>query len=176
MITSALAQGRASLALGNIVAFGAYLLSIVWAISRGTLVPPEASDSDSSSDSEDSDSSDSSSTTWREINAGEKQPVLRPSERFLRRRRLGLTYHIAYLFAGFLAICLSGYILSMQQPKSPMSSSPPKSSSDFSPSAQYCQKSSSPCSAAVAGTAASSSPTRLAATSFCARSAWVSSW
>ncbi|KAK1482741.1 hypothetical protein CTAM01_13539 [Colletotrichum tamarilloi] len=109
-----------------IVGFVVYLLSIGWAISRGTLVAPEGSDSDSSSDGDDtsSSSSDSSISSRRNSRApasqpvpetndtdGERQPLLRPSDRFLRRRR-GLTYHIAYLFAGFLAICLSGYILS----------------------------------------------------------------
>ncbi|KAF4777569.1 hypothetical protein HER10_EVM0003873 [Colletotrichum scovillei] len=109
-----------------IVVFVVYLLSIGWAISRGTLIAPEGSDSDSSSDEDDtsSRSSDSSISSRRngrvqasqpapETNDtdGEQQPLLRPSDRFLRRRR-GLTYHIACLFAGFLAICLSGYILS----------------------------------------------------------------
>ncbi|KXH30141.1 hypothetical protein CSIM01_00855 [Colletotrichum simmondsii] len=109
-----------------IVVFVVYLLSIGWAISRGTLVAPEGSDIDSSTDEDDtsSSSSDSSISSRRnrrapasrpvpEINDtdGERQPLLRPSDRFLRRRR-GLTYHIAYLFVGFLAMCLSGYILS----------------------------------------------------------------
>ncbi|KAK1450548.1 hypothetical protein CMEL01_07884 [Colletotrichum melonis] len=168
VVVSALAQGRASLALGNIVGsaisniLGAFSLGLIfrkqgdavefdrsariysllllgittavipitylprWAISRGTLVAPEGSDSDSSSDGDDtsSSSSDFSNSSRRNSRApasqpvpetndtdGERQLLLRPSDRFLRRRR-GLTYHIAYLFAGFLAICLSGYILS----------------------------------------------------------------
>ncbi|KAL2883150.1 hypothetical protein SGCOL_001338 [Colletotrichum sp. CLE4] len=112
-----------------VVAFVVYLLSIGWAINRGTLVAPEGSESDSSSDEDDTSSlsSDSSISTRGDGRAhtpsssqaepqttdtdGEQQPLLRPSERFLRRRR-GLSYHIAYLFAGFLAICLAGYILS----------------------------------------------------------------
>ncbi|KXH55783.1 hypothetical protein CSAL01_11792 [Colletotrichum salicis] len=164
VVVSALAQGRASLALGNIVgsaiskhprrlfagacillasaarrddchwsptlvAFVIYLLSIGWAINRGTLVTPEGSDSGSYSDEDDTSSlsSDSSISTRGDDRAptpsssqaepqttdtdGEQQPLLRPSERFLRRRR-GLSYHFAYLLAGFLAICLAGYILS----------------------------------------------------------------
>ncbi|KAK1728266.1 uncharacterized protein BDZ83DRAFT_609733 [Colletotrichum acutatum] len=109
-----------------IVAFVIYLLSIGWAISRGTLVAPEGSDSDSSSDEDDTSSISSDSSISSRGNSraaasqpepqmngtdGEQQPLLRSSERFLRHRR-GLNYHIAYLFAGFLAICLSGYILS----------------------------------------------------------------
>ncbi|KAK1637494.1 hypothetical protein BDP81DRAFT_372227 [Colletotrichum phormii] len=114
-----------------VVAFVVYLLSIGWAINRGTLVAPEGSDSGSSSDEDDTSSlsSDSSTSTRGDDRAptssssqaepqttdtdGEQQPLLRPSERFLRRRRRrSLSYHIAYLFAGFLAICLAGYILS----------------------------------------------------------------
>ncbi|EXF77385.1 hypothetical protein CFIO01_12433 [Colletotrichum fioriniae PJ7] len=109
-----------------IVTFAVYLLSIGWAISRGTLVAPEASDSDTSSDEDDTSSVSSDSSIPSRGNGraptsqpesqtsdtdGEQQPLLRPSERFLRRRR-GLIYHIANLIAGFLAICLSGYILS----------------------------------------------------------------
>ncbi|KAJ0332468.1 hypothetical protein COL5a_002184 [Colletotrichum fioriniae] len=111
-----------------IVTFAVYLLSIGWAISRGTLVAPEGSDSDSSSDEDDTSSISSDSSISSRGNSrapispsqaetqitdveGEQQSLLRPSERFLGRRR-GLIYHIANLIAGFLAICLSGYILS----------------------------------------------------------------
>ncbi|KAL0938342.1 sodium calcium transporter [Colletotrichum truncatum] len=98
-----------------IVAFVVYIGSVGWAINRGIVVAPEGSDSDSDSSSDDesdaeSASSASSSNRRRRPN-GEQQPLLRPSENFARRRR-GLAYHIGWLFAGFIAICLSGYVLS----------------------------------------------------------------
>ncbi|KAF6794269.1 sodium calcium transporter [Colletotrichum sojae] len=95
-----------------IVAFTVYLLSVAWAISRGTLAAPEGSDSDSDSDSSSDDSdAEPAPANRRRTSNGETQPLLRPSENFARRRR-GLAYHIGHLVAGFLAICLSGYVLS----------------------------------------------------------------
>ncbi|TDZ25742.1 Sodium/calcium exchanger MaX1 [Colletotrichum orbiculare MAFF 240422] len=104
-----------------IVAFAIYILSVAWAISRGALTAPEGSDSDG----------DGSSGGEEEVGGGggdpeppaprrrrrrgrsdaEQQPLLRPSQNFSRRRR-SLVYHVAYLLVGFLAVCLSGYVLS----------------------------------------------------------------
>ncbi|KAH8686157.1 Sodium/calcium exchanger protein-domain-containing protein [Tricladium varicosporioides] len=123
-----------------ITGFGAYILSVGIAISRGVLTAPEASDSDSSDD----DSSDEAST----VRGGEgrltcpDQVGISPSDPALpnakkpsasdevaprpalvtlaptppsptpRRKQHNLRYHLFYLFLGFLAICLAGYVLS----------------------------------------------------------------
>ncbi|KAF9870611.1 hypothetical protein CkaCkLH20_11917 [Colletotrichum karsti] len=95
-----------------IAAFVVYIGSVGWAISRGALAAPEGSDSDSDSDSSSDDENDAEPAASRRPRPnGEQQPLLRPSENFARRRR-GLWYHIGYLVAGFVAICLSGYVLS----------------------------------------------------------------
>lgn len=123
-----------------IAVFGAYILSVGIAISRGVLTAPEASDSDSSDD----DSSDGSSTVGgaerrstspNEVGILPSDPALpdeekppssdevapppapvtpaaAPPSRAPRRKRHHLRYHVFYLFLGFLAICLAGYVLS----------------------------------------------------------------
>ncbi|KAH9204147.1 hypothetical protein DL95DRAFT_377171 [Leptodontidium sp. 2 PMI_412] len=90
-----------------IAVFGAYILSVGIAISRGVLTAPEASDSDSSDD----DSSDRSSTVVAPPPAL-VTPAAAPPSRAPRRKRHHLRYHVFYLFLGFLAICLAGYVLS----------------------------------------------------------------
>ncbi|KAI8304487.1 Sodium/calcium exchanger MaX1 [Colletotrichum sp. SAR11_59] len=94
-----------------IVAFAIYIISVGWAISRGSLTAPEGSDSESESSSDDEHDTEAPPTSSRRRSNGEQQPLLRPSENFARRRR-SLWYHIGYLFLGFLTICLSGYVLS----------------------------------------------------------------
>ncbi|KAK1574604.1 uncharacterized protein LY79DRAFT_593170 [Colletotrichum navitas] len=91
-----------------IVAFAVYILSVGWAISRGALAAPEGSDSDGDSSSDDESDAEPAS---RRRPSREQQPLLSSSENFARRRR-GLRYHIAYLLVGFLAMFLSGYVLS----------------------------------------------------------------
>lgn len=94
-----------------IVAFAIYIISVGWAISRGSLTAPEGSDSESESSSDDERDTEAPPTSSRRRSNGEQQPLLRPSENFARRRR-SLWYHIGYLSLGFLTICLSGYVLS----------------------------------------------------------------
>lgn len=89
--------------------FAVYIVSIGLAISRGSISPPEDSDSDTSSDDDDSESNPSSEP------AAETDPLLRGIESPVRsghRERRSLWYHFLYLIFGFLAICLAGYILS----------------------------------------------------------------
>ncbi|KAH7193896.1 uncharacterized protein B0J16DRAFT_86917 [Fusarium flagelliforme] len=169
VVVASLAQGRPSLAVGNIVGsaisnivgafslgllfrpagslvefdrnvwlvcgsvlialFAIYLISIGWAISRGSLTAPEGSDDDSSDDGSDTSSIESTPSV--------KSPLLsRQEEREAedrnerdqradgspemsgvtnvgsRRRGRSLGYHIGFLVLGFLAICLSSYVLS----------------------------------------------------------------
>lgn len=111
--------------------FAIYLISIGWAISRGTLAAPEDSDSDSSDDEDDASSARSTSTSasTRQLRADTNQEEPESSNeprqqggggpesvadvpQRSRRRQRSLMYHIGYLVLGFLAICLAGYVLS----------------------------------------------------------------
>lgn len=102
-----------------IAVFAAYMVSIGWAISKGSLTAPE----DSDDDSDDDDSSAHSARTslsqegpeHRETDALLRQSgrsVLPPQSRRDHRGRRSLRYHIFYLVVGFLAIFLAGYVLS----------------------------------------------------------------
>ncbi|KAF5666067.1 hypothetical protein FHETE_6368 [Fusarium heterosporum] len=114
-----------------ITLFAVYLISIGWAISRGSLVAPEDSDDDSSDDESDGSSTESiepsvsrhNNPDGREErrieNRREGDPLLsnRPDMAVLpdavgQRRRRSLGYHIALLVLGFAAICLASYVLS----------------------------------------------------------------
>lgn len=103
-----------------IVVFAAYIVSIGWAISKGSLDAPEDSDSDSDSDSDDGGDSIVSarlSINQEDAASPETDPLLRPATNLpnqpeQRRRRSCLWYQISYLIFGFLDICLSGYVLS----------------------------------------------------------------
>lgn len=111
-----------------IVLFAIYLVSIGWAISRGTLTAPEDSDDDSSDDESDASSSGSPvSSRRRETPASREEPdnhdelhqrggsgpeVVTNVPPRNRHSKRGLGYHVGFLVLGFLAICLSGYVLS----------------------------------------------------------------
>ena len=118
--------------------FVVYVISVAWAISRGAITAPEASDSDTSDNdsSEDSDSSngtrrrpnnnieterrppqdtEAASATIPTVGAVDSSSARTGSQRRTSRsrpRRRSLKYHISYLLVGFLSICLSGYVLS----------------------------------------------------------------
>ncbi|KAF5245971.1 hypothetical protein FANTH_7061 [Fusarium anthophilum] len=112
-----------------IALFAIYLISIGYAISRGSLTAPEGSDDDSSDDESDTLSIESTPSIRSPLlpSREEREPENR-NERDQRvagspsvagdtdmsshRRRRGLGYHIGSLVLGFLAICLSGYVLS----------------------------------------------------------------
>ncbi|KXN92674.1 Inner membrane protein YrbG [Leucoagaricus sp. SymC.cos] len=123
VVVASLAQGRPSLAIGNIV--GSAISNILGAFSLGLLgklTAPEDSDSDSSDDK--SDAASTRSPVAREEQAIQGSDVdldhrgdraesnAHTLRRAGNRRRRSLGYHIGYLFLGFLAICLSGYVLS----------------------------------------------------------------
>ncbi|KAF5669695.1 Ca2+ transporter [Fusarium circinatum] len=127
-VVTSLAQCRPSLAMGNII--GSAISNILgWAISRGSLTAPEGSDDDSSSDESDTSSTESTSRVRRPLlpshedrepeNTNERDPRVAGSPSVAgvtnvssHRRSRSLGYHIWFLVLGFLAICLSGYILS----------------------------------------------------------------
>nr|RBQ94695.1 hypothetical protein FVER53263_07729 [Fusarium verticillioides] len=111
-----------------IALFAIYLISIGWAISRGSLTAPEGSDDDSSSDKNDNSSIASTASIRSPLLPSLEDHESEDSERgqrvdgsseaagvtnvSTRRRRRSLGYHIGFLVLGFLAICLSGYVLS----------------------------------------------------------------
>ncbi|PKS09911.1 hypothetical protein jhhlp_004534 [Lomentospora prolificans] len=106
-----------------VVLFGAYLLGAGIAIGKGILTAPEDSDDDSADSGSDTSSEvevlagQSGSQTDRERRSRHhgrpsETSALLEGESRLRRRLFRLWYHILYLLLGFLAICLSGYILS----------------------------------------------------------------
>ncbi len=99
-------------------------MSVGWAIIKGSLKAPEASD-DESSDEESTfditertsarvnDNNDVSNASGivesvepRNQDGSSQMPVAK------YRKRRTLRYHLSYLFFGFLAICLAGYVLS----------------------------------------------------------------
>ncbi|KAJ4052131.1 hypothetical protein NW761_003617 [Fusarium oxysporum] len=112
-----------------IALFVIYLISIGWAISRGSLTAPEGSDDDSSDDGSDTLSIESTPSVRSPLlpSHEDREPEDR-NERgqrvdgnpqvagvanvSSRRRRRSLGYHVGFLILGFLAICLSGYVLS----------------------------------------------------------------
>lgn len=124
-----------------VTTFIIYMVSIAYCIYKGVVAPPEDddddSDSDSDSDSDDSDSDDdnedkhsrsrSSTSTLRDEEAAHHEVVglvddgteLKPishkhnnNVRVSIKPRHSLTYHIIKLVIGFIALSLSGYILS----------------------------------------------------------------
>ncbi|KAF5687828.1 sodium calcium transporter [Fusarium denticulatum] len=111
-----------------IALFVIYLISIGWAISRGSLTAPEGSDNDSSDDESDTLSIESTPSVNRPLLPNHEEREPEDSERDQRingspeatmvtnapsrRRRRSLGYHFRFLALGFSAICLSGYVLS----------------------------------------------------------------
>ncbi|CAG7563208.1 unnamed protein product [Fusarium equiseti] len=110
-----------------IALFAIYLISIGWAISRGSLTAPEGSDDESSDDESDTSSIESTPSVRspllqrneerdpedeREQGADGSPEMSRVTNGGSHRRRRSLGYHIGFLVLGFLAICLSGYVLS----------------------------------------------------------------
>ncbi|KAL5116588.1 hypothetical protein ACEQ8H_005466 [Pleosporales sp. CAS-2024a] len=91
-----------------IASFGVYLVSVGWAISRGTLTAPEDSDSEDGHDSSGDESSDGEGPAPVSNAPSSSTPLLAGAN---RRKRHTLGYHISYLIFGFLAICLAGYVL-----------------------------------------------------------------
>ena len=105
MPVTRLSQGRASVAFGSslIAIFSIYVLSIVWAISRGVVSAPEDSDSDSDSDNDSDAGADAERGPPQETDALLPKPAGRPQR--------SLLYHVVQLIFGFLQICLAGYVL-----------------------------------------------------------------
>ncbi|KAF4501899.1 hypothetical protein FAGAP_1870 [Fusarium agapanthi] len=112
-----------------IALFAIYLIPIGWAISRGSLTAPQGSDDDSSSDESDTSSTESTPSVRSPLlqsheerdpeNRNERDQrvygslaVARVTNVSSRRRRRSLAHHIGFLVLSFLAICLSGYVLS----------------------------------------------------------------
>ncbi|KAF3047158.1 hypothetical protein E8E12_011502 [Didymella heteroderae] len=105
-----------SLAYGALLlaSFAVYIASVGWAISRGRLAAPEDSDSDtdessSSTNSFDRSDRDVENDFGRAASASSTTPLLSHQHRSKHR---SLPSHVFHLILGFLAICLSGYVLS----------------------------------------------------------------
>ena len=115
-----------------VAAFVVYVISIAYCIYKGMVSPPEDDDDDSDSDSDSSDDDDddeekglgrsSSSTVRDEVPADhqllastdDKMPLksLLQKIQVERRPRRSLFYHLVQLTLGFVALSLSGYVLS----------------------------------------------------------------
>jgi Ca2+/Na+ antiporter len=104
--------------------FVIYIGSVGWAISKGSLTAPEDSD-DESSDEEstidvmeripartDENKDVPNGSALVESTGPANQDGSSPTPGASRRKRRTLRYHLFYLFLGFLAICLAGYVLS----------------------------------------------------------------
>jgi Ca2+/Na+ antiporter len=94
-------------------AFAIYLVSIAYVIYKGVLDAPEGSDTD--------ESDDDSSIDGRDTEAQHDQPPAEISpllpndaggERSAHRQKHTLFYHVAQLILGFIALTISGYVLS----------------------------------------------------------------
>ncbi|KAI1483054.1 hypothetical protein F4774DRAFT_406222 [Daldinia eschscholtzii] len=92
-----------------IAVFGIYGISVGWAISKGSLTPPEDSDDDSSDDSNSDEDGDSSPETRLLLPRDSLSTA--PSQRNYLGRHTS-RYHTFYLLSGFLAVCLAGFVLS----------------------------------------------------------------
>ena len=94
-----------------IAAFAVYLVSIGYGIYRGVLDAPERLDSDSDSDDDD-EGGDGSDSEAQRLPA-ETSPLLANGAQGNRStHKHSLLYHFAQLVIGFLALSLSGYVLS----------------------------------------------------------------
>jgi Ca2+/H+ antiporter len=105
-----------SLACGIVLTliFGIYILSIAWAIARGRLTEPENLDDDSSDGDDAENDQPDDERVESSSEAATRQPLLNHSnlEVTQRRTRRSMLYHVSCLILGFLAICLSGFVLS----------------------------------------------------------------
>ena len=98
-----------------IAAFAVYLVSIGYGIYRGVLDAPERldSDSDSDSDSDDDEQGSHDSDSEAQHLPAETSPLLPDGARGDRfAHKHGLIYHIVQLILGFVALSISGYVLS----------------------------------------------------------------
>ncbi|KAH9203866.1 hypothetical protein DL95DRAFT_499940 [Leptodontidium sp. 2 PMI_412] len=96
-----------------IAAFAVYLVSIGYGIYRGVLDAPEDSDNDDSDDDGSSDSNNEEAP--RDHIPAETSPLLpnKASKEHPAHRRIhDLFYHIVQLVLGFIALSISGYVLS----------------------------------------------------------------
>ncbi|KNG84370.1 sodium/calcium transporter [Aspergillus nomiae NRRL 13137] len=103
-----------------VATFLVYMICTCYAIHKGVMEPPEASDSDSDSDS-DNDTSDDEHPYLSPRPQGnivqdesETSPLLTNEEAPTSRKRAprSLFYHISQLVIGLLALTISGYLLS----------------------------------------------------------------
>lgn len=95
--------------------FALYVVSIGWAISKGSLTAPEDTDEDSSDgESVRTSISREGRETLESGSQVREQGGLTPASPSLRdyRGRRSLGYHAPYLVLGFVAISLAGYVLS----------------------------------------------------------------
>ncbi|OBT69290.1 hypothetical protein VE03_01954 [Pseudogymnoascus sp. 23342-1-I1] len=97
-----------------IAAFGVYLVSIGYGIYRGVLDAPERldSDSDSDSDSDDEGGNQSSDPEAQHPPAETSPLLLNGANTAHSTHKHSLLYHSIQLILGFIALSLSGYVLS----------------------------------------------------------------
>ncbi|OBT53055.1 hypothetical protein VE04_07546 [Pseudogymnoascus sp. 24MN13] len=95
-----------------IAAFAVYLVSIGYGIYRGVLNAPERLDSDSESDSDDDEGNNGSDSEAQRPPAETSPLLANGAQRPRSTHKHSLLYHSAQLVLGFLALSLSGYVLS----------------------------------------------------------------
>lgn len=97
-----------------IAAFAVYLVSIGFAIYRGVLDAPERldSDSDSDSDSDDDEDSHGSDSETQHLPAETSPLIPNGAQSGRSAHKHSLLYHSVQLVLGFVALSLSGYVLS----------------------------------------------------------------
>lgn len=91
-----------------IVVFVLYVFSIGYAIYRGVMKAPEDSDDDIDDDTNDDDEEEARP----EPIPTEESALLQPADAPSPPRKHSLTYHVVQLVVGFLALSISGYVLS----------------------------------------------------------------
>lgn len=107
----ALTESLGRLAGGIFIAvFALYLFSVGYVIYKGVLSAPEDSDSDDSDD--DGSSEGNGAEVQQEHPPAEITPLLPSGQRSTHGWKHTLLYHVAQLLLGFIALSLSGYVLS----------------------------------------------------------------
>lgn len=117
VVSSAFTIVAATRSLGRVVGviciavFAVYLISIGYVIYKGFLSAPEDSDSDSDSDSDDDAPSVEDSTAVPNNESTEETALLASTSRTPGYKHT-LQYHFIYLILGFVALSISGFVLS----------------------------------------------------------------
>jgi Ca2+/Na+ antiporter len=95
-----------------IASFVVYIGLVCWSIYRGVLAAPEDSDSDADSDADSEHGGEATGPAAAVAVNAEESDESSPLLPTPNKPQRSIRYHVAKLFVGFLALSLSGYILS----------------------------------------------------------------